>query len=113
MTSFSVNSEFDSWQKVLECKKLYEDHSKTLLSISKSAKLKGSSELNDRIIYERIHFQCKAGKERLNNSQGHRKSSTYKKNCPVLVSQMLRSKACVFRSLFFLFLDLLHMQYLL
>lgn len=86
MTSFALNTEFDNWQQVLDAKKLYEQNSKTLLTIIKCDKLKGASDLNERLIYERITFVCKAGPERPTQSHGHRTSSTYKKNCPVKVS---------------------------
>lgn len=85
MAFFALNSEFDEWKKVLEMKKLYEESTKTLLTIGKSDKLKGSSELNDKIVYAKVVFNCKAGAERPTQSDGHRKSSTYKKNCPVQV----------------------------
>lgn len=86
MASFALKTEYNSWKEVLQAKKLYEENSKTILSIRKSEKLKGSSELNDRLIYQRVFFQCKAGSERPATSRGHRKSSTYKKGCPVKVS---------------------------
>lgn len=79
MDFFALNTEFDTWQKVIDMKKLYEENSKTLLTVENSGKLKGTSELSDRLIYERVLFKCKAGPERPSESQGHRESSTYKK----------------------------------
>lgn len=79
MASFAINSEFDSWQKVLDAKRIYEQNSKSILSIAKSEKLKGSSVLNDRLVYVRVKFHCKAGPERPPKSNGIRKLSTYKK----------------------------------
>lgn len=61
MEFFALNTEFDDWQKVLDTKKLYEDSTKTLLVIGNCWKLKGASELNDRIVYERVVSECKAG----------------------------------------------------
>lgn len=86
MDFFTLNSEFEDLKSVLEMKKLYEESSKTVLTISKSSKLKGESILNDKIVYDRIIFGCKAGAEKPTQSHGHRKSSTYKKNCPAKVS---------------------------
>lgn len=101
MNSFIVNQQFHSWQQVLDAKKLYEDHSKTVLTIHKSDKLKGSSDINNRLIYARVVFKCKAGPERPTESKGYRKSSTYRKNCPVQVTILrlmhgLQKVTCVF-----------------
>lgn len=84
--TFALNTQFDDWKKVLETKKLYEESSKTVLTIRKCDKLKGTSELNDKIVYERVTLHCKAGHERPSQSRGFRESSTYKKNCPVKVT---------------------------
>lgn len=89
--AFVLNTEFDDWKKVLEAKKMYEDTTKTLLTIEGSEKLKGSSELNDRLVYAKVIFQCKAGTERPSQSKGIRASSTYKKNCPVKVTSKKRN----------------------
>lgn len=90
MDSLDVNKQFNDWKDVLAAKKLYEESSKTVLNILRSGKLKGSSELklNERLVYERVVFTCKAGPERPSKSDGHRKSATYKKNCPVQVNAL-------------------------
>lgn len=85
MAFFTLNTEFDEWQKVLDVKKLYEETSKTILVIDNCCKLKGDSELAKKIVYERVLFKCKAGEERPTQCCGFRASSTYKKNCPVKV----------------------------
>lgn len=85
MAFFALNYEFDNWQAVQDMKKAYEENSKTVLVIIKCDKLKGVSDLSKQLIYERVTFSCKAGVERPTKSQGHRSSSTYKKNCPVQV----------------------------
>lgn len=86
MNPFVLKSEFDEWAKVLEAKKAYEEDSKTILVTAKSGKLKGDGELVQKLVYERVVFQCKAGPERNSQSKGYRASATYKKNCPVKVS---------------------------
>lgn len=85
MEPFAEGTSFDTWQQVLDAKKLYEINTKTLLVTRGSDKLKGESNLSRRLIYERVTLICKAGPERQTQSQGHRKSSTYKKNCPMKV----------------------------
>lgn len=103
MDSFALGTSFDTWQQVLDAKKLYEMNTKTVLVTRGSDKLKGESDLSRRLIYERVTFICKAGPERQTQSQGHRKSSTYKKNCPVKV-RLKNNCECWDRfSIFFLY----------
>lgn len=85
MDIFGLNTEFSDWKSVLSAKKKYEESSKSVLTISKSHKLKGSNDLTDKFVYDRVTLSCKAGPERQTKSKGYRLSSTYKKNCPVKV----------------------------
>lgn len=85
MSFFAVNTEFDDWKTVIATKKAYEESSKTLLVIGQCEKLKGASPLNDQLVYSRVTLNCKAGEERQSKSNGLRKSSTYKRNCPAKV----------------------------
>lgn len=57
----------------------HEESSKTVLTIARSSKSKGASELNDKLVYERVIFKCKAGSERPTQSHGHRHLQHIKK----------------------------------
>ena len=83
MEAFAVNREFNSYADLCTAKKSYEDASKSILVIGSSLKVKGEEGFVNTMVYQRIIFHCKAGKERQIKSKGLRKSSTYKKNCEV------------------------------
>lgn len=86
MQLFSENSHFNDLASLMATKKLYEEFSNSVLVKDDCKKLVGDSELSRKVVYERIFFRCKAGPERKTQSRGIRKSSTIKKDCPVVVS---------------------------
>lgn len=85
MEHFTLNQEFTDFESVLKAKKIYEEASNTVLTISSSKPIVGDGELKTKFVYERLLYGCKAGTERPTSSKGLRASSTYKKGCPVKV----------------------------
>lgn len=94
MEFFSLNKKFNDFQSVLAAKKSYEHATNTILVVVSSKKLIGDCELNRKLIYEKLWYECKAGTERKSRSNGIRASSTYKKGCEVKVSSIENTK-CV------------------
>lgn len=86
MNCFENNQTFDNCGSLLIAKKNYEQASNTILSITGSHKLKGDGEFVKLMVYDRINFGCKADLERPSSSKGIRATSTYKMNCPFMVS---------------------------
>lgn len=86
MEFFVIGQEFDSFKSLTEKKKEYEVATNNLLVINNSHRLKGDGSFQENFLYDRLEFACKAGQERPSQSNGLRKTSTYKKNCPVKVS---------------------------
>lgn len=86
--AFVVNQEFNSFEELLQVKKAYECANNVVLVRRDTHLLKGEGELVRKLIYSRLSLQCKAGRERPSESKGVRKSSTFKKNCPMRVSFM-------------------------
>ncbi len=86
MNGLSVNTEFDDWISFAETKKAYEQASKTLLMTRGSYPLKGENETAQKFRFAEVTYECKAGNQRRTDSKGHRASSTYKMNCPAIVS---------------------------
>lgn len=86
MEFFAVGQEFDSFNSLIIRKKEYETATKNVLVIGACHKLKGNGSFQETFVYNQLEFHCKAGAERKTQSKGLRKSSTYKKNCPVIVS---------------------------
>lgn len=86
MQFFAIGQQFDSLKTLLKKKKEYETATKNLFVIGNSHKVKGDGQFQEKFVYDRLTFVCKAGKERPTESKGVRKSATYKKNCPAKVS---------------------------
>lgn len=79
MDSFALNTKFHDYESVKKAKQAYEIATNAILVVASSKKLLGDGELNRKLIYEKILFECKAGAERPTCSNGIRASSTYKK----------------------------------
>lgn len=88
MNVFELNCTFETFESLLEAKKSYEIVSNTVLVIDKCHRLRKEDNLQKVIVYDRLTFVCKAGKERPTESKGYRNSSTLKKNCPVKVKHI-------------------------
>lgn len=91
MDTFELNKKFDDYKSLLTAKKNYENASNTILTTESSHFLRSDSESDfvKSMIYDRISYQCKAGKERPSKSKNIRQSSTYKSNCPFKVENNL------------------------
>lgn len=85
MEYFALNKEFESYAQLKQTKKEYETATNNLLVTVVSHLLKGHGEFKDKMVYERLTWGCKAGKERPSTSKGWRESKTYKKGCPAMV----------------------------
>lgn len=85
MNGLDEKTEFDDWQSFMVAKKAYEVASKTLLTTKGSDVMKGNNDIAKKFCYIRKVFNCKAGAERKQQSKGVRKSSTYRRGCPVSV----------------------------
>lgn len=81
-----VNQEFNSFDELLQAKRDYERANNVVLVRRDTHLLKVDGELIKRLVYSRLSLQRKAGKERPSESKGIRKSSTFKKNYPMIVS---------------------------
>lgn len=86
MNFFGLNCEFGSFDELKQRKKEYEETTFNFLTITSSHKLKGSGRFQKKMVYNDLTLSCKAGKERPSKSTGLRESTTYKKGCPVKVS---------------------------
>lgn len=87
MNGLDVNTIFDNYEDLRRAIKEYECTSNTLLVIDDCCKLKGAGEFVVSMVYSRLQLKCKAGTERPSQSRGIRETSTFKKNCPVKVTQ--------------------------
>lgn len=84
MEFFSLNKKFDDFESLLAG----EGATNSILVIESSKPLIGDGDLKTKLVYERLLYGCKAGAERSSSSNGLRASSTYKKGCPVKVSNV-------------------------
>lgn len=82
MNYFEAGNTFIDLKSLIQAKKNYETETNNVITISKSEKLKGEGPMVTSIVYARLTFGCKAGKERKCRSSGIRCSTTYKLNCP-------------------------------
>lgn len=86
---------FHSHEEFLGAKRDYEEASKTVLVFSKAENLKSTDSMSSKFRYQRFTLSCKAGRERLCQSRGLRKSSTIKRNCSFEVSLSMRDIHCM------------------
>lgn len=88
MNELDQDTEFESYQALLDAKRRYEAASRTILVVDDCKKIKVACEVAERLVYHRIVYKCKAGDERASESKGIRQTATYKKNCSVKVSSL-------------------------
>ncbi|KAG4068436.1 hypothetical protein HA402_004776 [Bradysia odoriphaga] len=85
MDAFTQGKKFHDYKSILEAKKAYERVLNSILTTSSSKFIIGDDELKTKLVYQVLKYKCKAGPERATTSKGLRASSTYKKDCPVVI----------------------------
>lgn len=81
MDSLAEGKLFDTYTEFLEAKSIYEKANYIIIVMANSTKLKPNDSNCQRLVNDRAKFVCKAGKPRVTQSKGIRKTSTEKLGC--------------------------------
>lgn len=87
---FELNEGFSTLEEIEARKKLYEREKKVILTISKGEK--GHAKVSKALVYKRLVYNCKAGKERPSESRNIRKARTGRVGCPFVLRFGLDSR---------------------